>query len=103
MAKGKSKQGGFYVNGLWWPARMNQTGWRRVVPEGWPPLNRPDLIQACADGLRDSGGVRFGRCEECGTEIEGTRLCLSCSPDGTMFKRREVPKPEPEGDDPLED
>jgi hypothetical protein len=28
-------------------------------------------------------------CTKCGVEVEGTKLCLGCSPDGTLFKSRE--------------
>ena len=29
------------------------------------------------------------KCEKCGEETEGTKLCLSCSPKGTLFKQKE--------------
>jgi hypothetical protein len=28
-----------------------------------------------------------GKCEDCGEETEGTKKCLDCSPEGTMFKK----------------
>lgn len=31
--------------------------------------------------------TKAGRCEKCGAAVEGVRLCLDCSPAGTLFKR----------------